>query len=33
MQKISQGEWHVVYTSSYGENSVWDNHWLLIRTR
>lgn len=32
-QKIAQGDWHVVYTSNYGDTSQWDNHWLLIRTR
>lgn len=32
-QKIAAGEWRVVYTSSYGDSGLWDNHWMLIRTR
>jgi hypothetical protein len=31
-QKIAQGTWQVVYTSDYGNNQWWDNHWFLIRT-
>lgn len=32
-RKISEGTWHVVYASDYGNTQPWDNHWLLIRTR
>ena len=31
-QKIADGSWKVVYTSSYGDSPYWDNHWQLIRT-
>lgn len=32
-QKISAGEWKVVYTSDYANTIHWDSHWFLIRTR
>jgi hypothetical protein len=31
--KISQGAWHVAYTSTYGNTPIWSNQWVLIRTR
>lgn len=31
-QKIADGTWQVVYSSSYGDSPAWDNHWQLIRT-
>jgi hypothetical protein len=32
-QKLADGSWKTVYTSDYGDRPVWDNHWILIRTR
>lgn len=36
-QKIASGDWQVVSVSSFEnrpkEHPIWDNHWLLIRTR
>ena len=32
-QKIARNQWHVVYTSDYGNHPDWDTHWMLIRTQ
>jgi hypothetical protein len=32
-QKLADRSWQAVYTSDYGDRPVWDNHWILIRTR
>jgi hypothetical protein len=31
-KKIDDGTWQIIYASSYGDSSVWDNRWLLILT-
>jgi hypothetical protein len=33
MRNIENGKWQVTYASNYGNGSVFDNHWYLIRTR
>jgi hypothetical protein len=32
-RKLADGSWQAVYTSDYGNRAMWDNHWILIRTR
>ncbi len=32
-QKIGDGQWKIVYTSSFGNTQKWDNKWILIQTR
>jgi len=32
-RKLADGSWRAVYTSDYGNSVMWDNQWILIRTR
>ena len=32
-QRLAQGTWRAVYTSSYGNTRDWDDEWILIRTQ
>jgi hypothetical protein len=32
-QKLADGEWHAVSSSTFEANFRWDNQWILIRTR
>ncbi len=32
-RKLADRSWQAVYMSDYGNSAMWDNEWILIRTR
>jgi hypothetical protein len=32
-RKIATAQWHPVYVNSYGTNAVFDDDWILLKTR
>jgi hypothetical protein len=32
-QRLADGSWRAVYNSDFSNRPLWDNHWILIRTR